>query len=221
MHTMSALNSLEYFQLCMLLCFVHLLASGGQVLTTNIEDDGTKPLVYAMFFASLAGMMSILLSLILEPKKFFAFGSQAWDDGILWLVFVLAIAVGLKALSFMTAPDVIGALNAVIYIPIVPVAATIMSRLAGKEGPLTWKQILGIAISLSGAILVTVCGYSGDTNTSSVWNTFLGNMLMLVYVTASGCQIVFMKTLVREVRHLRTLPKTTWPGFTMANTKNR
>ena len=190
----------EFMQICWMLCMAHLMSSGGQVLTAQVEKEGTSPWVYAMYFTTISGALLTSTCLICQPQEFLTLGRRAADDGTLPLMAFLCLAGGAKAIAFMIALDIVGALNAVIYIPIVPVAATIMSRLTGMEGSLTWRQIFGITMSLSGALLVTIYSSTSSTSHHSAMNKLWGNCLLLVYVTASGCQIVFTRTLVHEVR---------------------
>ena len=195
------LHTSELTQICVLLCTIHFMASGGQVLTTKVEDEGTKSWVYSMLFTSISGASLTLTCIIFEPRDFSGYLYNTYVDGNMPLFLFLAVSVAIKAISFMAALEIIGALNAVIYIPIVPVAATTASRLAGMEGALSWKQLFGIAMAFSGALYVTIESYSKESASANALEIVEGNLLMVIYVCSCAVQIVFTRTLVLDNKY--------------------
>ena len=81
------------------------------------------------------------------------------------------------------------ALNAAVYIPLIPVCAAIGSRLLGWER-LWRRQYAGSALSIAGALIVTVGQYDGAQSSASAGRALLGNALLLVWMVTAANAIV-------------------------------
>ena len=109
----------------------------------------------------------------------------------------LGLNFTVKSLASMHALGMTSALNAAVYIPLIPVCAAIESRLLGWER-LSRRQYAGIALSIAGALIVTVGQYDGAQSSASAGRALLGNALLLVWMVAAANAIVLQRPLLRR-----------------------
>ena len=114
-----------------LLVFVHLAASGGQVYTSTVLSEGANSLVFALFFISGAAFAACTMAAVRDWDSFSKGPARARARGYAWGIIALGINNAIKSVAFIVALHYVHALNAAIYIPLIPVFAFMLTRFLG------------------------------------------------------------------------------------------
>lgn len=183
--------------LCGVLLLVHLSASGGQVFASFVLEEGANTLVFATLMVSLAALLCALLASVTDAAglRRAVFVAKARGHGL--TIVLLGVNNAIKSVAFMMALWYVSALNAAIYIPLIPVFACVLARLLGWE-TLNWQQVAGVAVGISGALLVTVVKYASDVGSSGAVHILVGNGLLLLWDTTAAAAIVLQRPLLRQ-----------------------
>jgi drug/metabolite transporter (DMT)-like permease len=178
---------------------VHLSASGGQVYSSIILANGTNAYVFSFLFVTFGAISALTLALtsdyyafidtirVLRTKKKHILG-----------VIGLGLNNAIKSICFMLALSYVQALNAAVYIPLIPITAIVLTRLLKWEASLDNRQIVGICIAIGGALLVTIMNYKSKTNESGVTDVLMGNLLLVIWNFNVAGAIVLQKPLLKH-----------------------
>lgn len=164
-----------------------------------VFDDGTDAIVFALLVVCLAAVVMAAAACCRAPERFLSGPRRAWESGHFWHIAALAANTAVKSVCFAIGLDYVAALNAAVYIPVIPIAALLLSRGLGWEGPLLWRQWGGVALAVGGALLVTAMRYSGETDSGEgATKILVGNLLLLAWVLAAAAAIVLQRPLLRH-----------------------
>lgn len=150
--------------------------------TTYILDGWLTPTAYALLRIVGGVVLCWVLSLFLPqqppvPRRGYLSFALAGIAGM--GLFFLLYALGLKR----TSP-----IDSAIILTLSPVIVLLVSALFLKER-VTKRKLLGVAIAMSGALLVILM--QGDNEPSG---GIIGNLLVLIAATAYGCYLVYTRS---------------------------
>ena len=178
---------------------IHLGASGGQVIAADAISSGGADSSALALYTCAGSALCLLLGAWARERALLAHGVQRalTDRDTALALGGLGLNFTLKSLASMHALGMTSALNAAVYIPLIPVCAAIESRLLGWER-LSRRQYAGIALSIAGALIVTVGEYDGAQSSASAGRALLGNALLLVWMVTAANAIVLQRPLLRR-----------------------
>lgn len=190
-------GKLPYLKLYVTLFFVHLSASGGQVFASYaISDSGANSLVFAFLTVALAAVLALGSAAASGPVELLQGIKATRNEGhVLWLI-LLGVNNAIKSVAFMLALEYVSALNAAIYIPLIPIFAIVFARAIGWE-TLNWGQVFGVTVAICGALEVTFVKYASESSQSGAANILIGNGLLLAWDVTAAAAIVLQKPLLK------------------------
>ena len=135
---------------------IHLGASGGQVIAADAISSGGADSSALALYTCAGSALCLLLGAWARERALLAHGVQRalTDRDTALALGGLGLNFTLKSLASMHALGMTSALNAAVYIPLIPVCAAIESRLLGWER-LSRRQYAGIALSIAGDVCLS------------------------------------------------------------------
>lgn len=180
------------------LLVVHLSASGGQVFASYVLSEGANSIVFALLMVALATVLSAAVASLTDRPGLVCAVSVAKNQGHLVYVVLLGLNNAVKSVAFLLALWYVSALNAAVYIPLIPVFACVLARILGWEERMNWQQIGGVAVAIAGALLVTVAKYAAESSTTGAVKVLVGNGLLLTWDMTAAAAIVLQRPLLRH-----------------------
>uniref|UniRef100_A0A7S2BMF9 EamA domain-containing protein n=1 Tax=Octactis speculum TaxID=3111310 RepID=A0A7S2BMF9_9STRA len=157
---------------------------------------GANSLVFAFLMVVLAAVLALGTGAAVSFAELVQGMKATRNEGhMLWL-FLLGVNNAVKSVAFMLALGYVSALNAAIYIPLIPVFAIVFARAIGWE-TLNWGQVLGVSVAICGALEVTFVKYASESSQSGAANILIGNGLLLTWDITAAVAIVMQKPLLK------------------------
>ena len=111
------------------------------------------------------------------------------DIGLLAIAAVFGVAI--NQLMFFKGLNYTTPINAAVIMPSTPIIVMIIAALALKER-VTFKKVLGIAIGLSGTLLILLAGKEISFDSK----TFIGDLMIFINASCYGIYLVMILSLI-------------------------
>lgn len=182
-------KGIAYLKIIIAMCIV------GAFVALNKVASATLPIF--LFSELRLGIASLILTFILlkKEKRFPALSKR--DT---WVLFIQAfLGVFLFSIFLLLGSKYTSATESGIITSLTPALVAVVSVFVFKER-LGIMQMLGIGMALVGALIINICGLTG--NVSWTFYTLIGNVLILLAVTGEAFFVTFGKLVSKEISPL-------------------
>ena len=178
---------------------VHLSASGGQVIANYAIGKGTNSWVLGLYTVAASATVLLLFNLNHDAAALqHGIGRLVREPRAAGLpVLGLGFNFTIKTISSFWAFSMVSALNAAVYVPLIPVFAAAIAWGLGWERLNGGRAFAGVGCAITGAIVVSVAQYAGESSSTSASEMLLGNLLLLVWTVTAANAIVLQRPLLR------------------------
>ena len=106
---------------------------GGQVIPLYVLSEGANSFVFALLMVAFGAVFAIISGSMADPTGMKRGFRVAQTQGhILWIL-ALGVNFAVKSVAFLLALYYVSALNAAVYIPLIPIFAIVLARILGWE----------------------------------------------------------------------------------------